>query len=67
MGKHPPADWHGTKHWQRHIREGTPLCDPCRAYRNRYAKKRRHALGESRGTWVYVPDPPELTDDHYEI
>lgn len=61
------ASWHGTEQWQRHIKEGTKLCDPCRLYRNRQARERRHRTGESRGTWIYVPDPPELTADDYRI
>lgn len=53
--------------WNRHKREGTKVCFRCGTARNDYMRDRRHKLGESQGTWVYVPDLPELTDDHYCI
>jgi hypothetical protein len=52
---------------QRHVKEGTPVCKPCREAGNEYMRNRRHQLGESKGTWVYVPDPPVLTADDYVI
>ena len=53
--------------WNQHQRRGEYACYPCKKARSEYARSRRHRNGESKGTWVYVPDPPELTDDHYSI
>jgi hypothetical protein len=53
--------------WNQHKREGTPVCDECRSAAAGYARKRRHRNGESKGTWVYVPDPHPHTADHYSI
>lgn len=52
---------------QRHQKYGTRACKPCCKARNEYMRNRRHQLGESKGTWVYVPDPPVLTADDYVI
>jgi hypothetical protein len=53
--------------WNRHKAKKNTPCLQCRKAAADYARDRRHRLGESKGTWVYVPDPPVLTDDHYSI
>ena len=55
------------KAWNRHNAKGTPMCCRCRKAQADYMREYRHRNGTSRGTWVYVPDPPEITDDHYSI
>lgn len=51
----------------RHRANKNTPCGPCRQAQRDYLREYRHRNGTSRGTWVYVPDPPELTDDHYSI
>jgi hypothetical protein len=51
----------------KHARYKTMICKPCNTARNQWMKDHRHRTGISSGTWVYVPDEIELTDDHYSI
>jgi hypothetical protein len=53
--------------WNQHMRDGTPVCAPCRKAKTDYTREYRHRTGQPKGTWIYVPDQPELTDDHYCI
>lgn len=55
------------KAFQRHKIRDTLVCQPCTDANAKYHRDRRHRIGESSGTWLYIPDQIELTDDHYTI